>query len=183
MSTFRIAVVVGSLREASLNRKMADALATLAPPDVEMHQPTIATLPLFDQDAEQDPPESVRRLKAEIAASQAVIFVTPEYNRSIPGALKNAIDHASRPSGESVWKGKPAGILGVSPGAMGTALAQQHLRNIVAALGMPAFTQPEAYLHATDGMFPEPGQLDEATRQFVQRWLNGYLAFARRASA
>ncbi len=180
MAAFRIAVVVGSLREGSFNRKMADALAKLAPPDVEMHQPTISTLPLFDQDEEKDPADAVKRLKAEIRSSQGVIFVTPEYNRSIPGVLKNALDHGSRPYGDSAWTGKPAGIIGVSPGAMSTSMAQQHLRNVLAAVGMPALAQPEAFIHAKDGMFPAPGELDESTRKFVQTWLDAYIAFAKR---
>jgi chromate reductase len=183
MATFRIAVIVGSLREGSFNRKMAEALAKLAPPDVEMHQPTISTLPLFNQDDEKDPSDAVKRMKDEIRGSQGVIIVTPEYNRSIPGALKNALDHGSRPYGQSAWKGKPVGIIGVSPGAMSTALAQQHLRNIVAALDMPALAQPEAFIHATEAMFPGPGELDDSTRKFVQAWLDAYLAFAKRLAA
>lgn len=142
MSPYRIAVVVGSLRQDSFNRMLANAIVKLAPPEVSFKQLAIGDLPLYNQDDDANPAASVKRLKAEITAAQGVLFVTPEYNRSIPGVLKNAIDHASRPYGQSAWQGKPAGVLGVSPGASGTALAQQHLRNILASLDMPTLSQP-----------------------------------------
>src|ERR1700712_4992942 len=130
MSQYTVAVVVGSLRRDSFNRKLASAVARLAPADFSFKQLEIADLPLYNQDDDATQAESVKRLKAEIGAAQSLLFVTPEYNRSIPGVLKNAIDHASRPYGQNAWAGKPAGILGVSVGAIGTSLAQQHLRNI-----------------------------------------------------
>lgn len=132
MSQYTIAVLVGSLRKDSFNRRMADALARLAPPDFTLTQVRIDDLPLYNQDDDGHQSESVLRLKSEISKAQGLLFVTPEYNRSIPGVLKNAIDHASRPYGQSVWGGKPAGVIGVSVGAIGTALAQQHLRNVLA---------------------------------------------------
>ena len=137
MSHYQIAVVVGSLRKDSFNRKLANAIVKLAPSDFSFKQVRIDDLPLYNQDDDANQAEPVKRLKAEILASHGLLFVTPEYNRSIPGVLKNAIDHASRPYGQSAWEGKPAGIVGVSPGAAGTAMAQQHLRNMLAYLDVP----------------------------------------------
>ncbi|NTW52678.1 MAG: NAD(P)H-dependent oxidoreductase [Chlorobiaceae bacterium] len=174
MSQYRIAVLVGSIRKDSLNRRLADAIARLASPDFLFRQVQIGDLPLYCQDDDDRQAESVRRLKQEIADAHGVLFVTPEYNRSIPGVLKNAIDHASRPHGESVWAGKPAGIIGVSPGAVGTALAQQHLRNILASLDMPALGQPEAFLQAKEGLFDEDG-----CRSFLQKWMEKYMLWVK----
>jgi chromate reductase, NAD(P)H dehydrogenase (quinone) len=151
--TTKIAIVTGSLRRDSFNRKFANALAKLGPDSFVFQQVEIGDLPLYNQDDDSAPAPSVIRLKAEIAAAQGLLFVTPEYNRSIPGVLKNAIDHASRPYGKSAWAGKPAGVIGVSPGAIGTALAQQHLRNILAYLDVPTLGQPEAFIQAKDGLF------------------------------
>ena len=132
MSQYQIAVVVGSLRRDSFNRKLANAVARLASPEFSFNQVQIGDLPLYNQDDDTHQAESVKRLKGEIRAAHGLLFVTAEYNRSIPGVLKNAIDHASRPYGQSAWAGKPAGVLGVSVGAVGTAMAQQHLRNVLA---------------------------------------------------
>jgi chromate reductase len=183
MAQTRIAVLVGSLRRESFNRKFADALARLAPAGVELAQLRIDDLPHYDQDADGAPAEPVRRLKSEILAAQGVIFVTPEYNRSIPGVLKNAIDLASRPYGQSAWKGKPAAVIGVSIGAVGTALAQQHLRNILAYLDMPTLGQPEAFIQQKDGLYDADGQFGEASRKFVQGWLDAYLVLVKRHGA
>ena len=144
MSQYQIAVVVGSLRKDSFNRKLASALVKLAPAEFSFKQLEIGDLPLYNQDNDANQPAPVLRLKAEIGASAGVIFVTPEYNRSIPGVLKNALDNASRPYGSSAWAGKPSGVLGASPGAVGTAVAQQHLRTILAYLDVPTLGQPEA---------------------------------------
>src|SRR5205085_5407581 len=131
----------------------------------------IGELPLYNQDLEGNPGESVKRLKAEIARSQGIIFVTPEYNRSIPGVLKNAIDHASRPYGQSAWAGKPAAVIGMSGGAIGTALAQQHLRNILAYLDMPTLGQPEAFVQNKQGLFGADGSIAiEDTKQFLGKF-------------
>ena len=126
MSKYNIAVVVGSLRRDSFNRKLATGVAKLAPSDFLFKQLEIGVLPLYNQDDDGNQAEPVKRLKAEIASAQGLLFVTAEYNRSIPGVLKNAIDHASRPYGQSAWAGKPAGVLGASVGTVGTAVAQQH---------------------------------------------------------
>ncbi|GAC1429580.1 MAG: NAD(P)H-dependent oxidoreductase [Burkholderiaceae bacterium] len=177
MSQYQIAVIVGSLRKDSFNRKLASAIVKLAPAALSFRQLEIGDLPPYNQDddAKQAPP--VVRLKSEIQASQGVLFVTPEYNRSIPGVLKNAIDHASRPYGKSAWAGKPAGILGVSVGAVGTATAQQHLRNVLAYLDMPTLGQPEAFIQAKEGLFDETGDIGAGSRAFLQGWMDRYVAW------
>ncbi len=126
---------------------------------------------------------SVVRLKSEITAAQGVIFVTPEYNRSFPGVLKNAIDHASRPYGKSAWAGKPAGVIGASVGAIGTAMAQQHLRNVLGYLDMPVLGQPEAFIQAKDGLFEADGSIGTASRAFLQGWMGRYVAWVKRNAA
>lgn len=183
MSNYRIAVVVGSLRKDSFNRQLATALARLAPAEFTFHQVRIDDLPLYNQDDDGQQAASVLRLKKEIAESQGVLFVTAEYNRSIPGVLKNAIDNASRPYGQSAWAGKPAGVIGVSVGAIGTALAQQHLRNVLAYLDMPTLGQPETFIQAKDGLFNADGSIGAASKDFLQGWMNQYVAWVKRHSA
>jgi chromate reductase, NAD(P)H dehydrogenase (quinone) len=177
--TTNIAVVVGSLRKDSFNRQLATALAKLAPADFTFDVVEIGDLPLYNQDDDANPTPAVKRLKAQIAAADSLIFVTPEYNRSIQGVLKNAIDHASRPYGQSVWGGKPAGVIGVSVGAIGTALAQQHLRNILAYLDVPTLGQPEAFIQAKDGLFDADGSIGAGSRQFLQGWMDRYIAWVK----
>jgi len=177
---YRIAVVVGSLRRESFNRKLADAIVKLAPPELAFTRLEIGDLPLYNQDDDANQAEPVRRLKGELKAAQGVLFVTPEYNRSIPGVLKNAIDHASRPHGQSAWAGKPAGVLGVSPGATGTSMAQQHLRNVLATLDMPTMGQPEAFIQAKDGLFDAAGNLGAASKPFLQGWMDRYVAWVKK---
>jgi len=179
MSKYQIAVVVGSLRKDSLNRKLATALARLAPADFSFTQVRIDDLPLYNQDDDTNQGASVLRLKSEISAAQGVLFVTPEYNRSIPGVLKNALDHGSRPYGQSVWGGKPAGVIGASIGTIGTAVAQQHLRTVIAYLDMPTLGQPEAFIHAKDSLFDEDGNIGEASRKFLQTWVDKYVAWVK----
>jgi chromate reductase len=180
MIHYQIAVIVGSLRSESLNRRLATAIARLAPADVTFEEVRIGDLPLYNQDDDGNQPPAVQRLKTDILGAQGVLFVTPEYNRSIPGVLKNALDHASRPYGHNAWAGKPAGILGVSVGATGTAMAQQHLRNILAYLDMPTLGQPEAFIHARDGLFDKEGGIGSDSRAFLQAWLDRYLAWVGR---
>ena len=177
--TTKIAVITGSLRRDSFNRKLAVALAKLAPADFTFEHVEIGDLPLYNQDGDTAPAASVVRLKSEISSAQGLLFVTPEYNRSIPGVLKNAIDHASRPYGQSAWGGKPAGVIGVSVGAIGTALAQQHLRNILAYLDVPTLGQPEAFIQAKDGLFEADGSIGAASRQFLQGWMDRYVAWVK----
>ena len=175
-----IAVIVGSLRKDSFNRQLATGLARLAPPDVKFTQLRIDDLPLYNQDDDGQQAASVVRLKGEIKAAQGVLFVTPEYNRSIPGVLKNAIDHASRPYGQSAWAGKPAGVIGASVGAIGTAMAQQHLRNVLAYLDMPTLGQPEGFIHAKDGLFDADGSIGAASRDFLQAWVTKYVDWVKK---
>jgi len=180
MSQYQIAVVVGSLRHDSYNRRLATAVSRLAPSDFLFAQVEIGDLPLYNQDDDAAPADSVRRLKAEVAAAQGLLFVTPEYNRSLPGVLKNAIDHASRPYGQNAWAGKPAGVIGASIGAAGTALAQQHLRNMLAYLDVPALGQPEVFITVREGFFDESGNIaSEDTRRFLQGWMDRYVAWVK----
>ena len=180
MSQYNIAVIVGSLRKDSFNRKLATALARLAPADFRFTQVRLDDLPLYNQDDDGQQAASVLRLKGEIKAAQGLLFVTPEYNRSIPGVLKNAIDHASRPYGQSAWAGKPAGVIGASVGAIGTAMAQQHLRNVLAYLDVPTLGQPEAFIQAKDGLFDEAGNIGADSQKFLQGWVDKYVAWVKK---
>ena len=180
MSQYSIAVVVGSLRRDSFNRRLATALAKLAPPEFSFDQVEIGDLPLYNQDDDASQAESVKRLKGQIKAARGVMFVTAEYNRSIPGVLKNAIDHASRPYGENVWAGKPAGVLGVSIGAIGTAVAQQHLRTMLAYLDMPTLGQPEVFIQTTEGLFDPSGDIGAGSKKFLQAWMDRYVAWVKK---
>lgn len=180
MSLYRIAVLVGSLRRDSFNRKLASAVALLAPPEFTFQQLALDDLPLYNQDDDGNQAASVKRLKDDIKSANGLLFVTPEYNRSIPGVLKNAIDHASRPYGQSAWAGKPAGVLGISVGAIGTALAQQHLRNILAYLDVPTMGQPEAFLHAKDDFFDSDGKIGHASLEFMQDWMDRYVVWVKK---
>jgi chromate reductase, NAD(P)H dehydrogenase (quinone) len=179
MSTYQIVVIVGSLRKDSFNRKMATAIVKLAPPEFSFKQVAIGDLPLYNQDDDGNQAEPVKRLKDEIMAAQGLLFVTPEYNRSIPGVLKNALDHGSRPHGQNVWAGKPAGVLGASTGAIGTALAQQHLRNVLTYLDVPTMRQPEAYIHVREGLFDEAGDIGVDSQPFLQNWMDHYVAWVK----
>ena len=179
MPQYQITVVVGSLRKESFNRKLANAIVRLAPPEFLFKHLEIGDLPLYNQDDDANPADSVKRVKAEIAASQGLLFVTPEYNRSISGALKNVLDHASRPYGKNAWAGKPAGVLGVSVGATGTSMAQQHLRNVLAYLDVPTLGQPEAFLQAKDGLFDDAGNIGAASLKFLQGWMDRYASWVK----
>jgi chromate reductase, NAD(P)H dehydrogenase (quinone) len=180
MAQYQIAVVIGSLRRDSFNRKLAEGLIRLAPADFSFKQLNIGDLPLYNQDDDANQAASVKRIKGEIAASQGLLFVTPEYNRSIPGVLKNALDHASRPYGQSAWAGKPAGVIGTSVGPIGTALAQQHLRNVLAYLDVPTLGQPEGFIHAKEGLFDAAGNIGDASKKFLQGWMDQYVAWVKR---
>jgi chromate reductase, NAD(P)H dehydrogenase (quinone) len=179
MSHYQIAVIVGSLRKDSFNRTLAAALVKLAPPEFTFKQVEIGDLPLYNQDDDGNPSAPVKRLKSEIAAAQGLLFVTPEYNRSIPGVLKNALDQASRPYGQSAWAGKPAGVIGISVGTIGTALAQQHLRNILAYLDVPTLGQPEAFLQVKEGFFDADGKIGPESKPFLQGWMDRYVTWVQ----
>lgn len=178
----KIAVIAGSLRAESYNKALAKALTKLAPGDIDFNFLEIGDLPLYNQDDDDNQAESVKRLKSEISAADGVMFVTPEYNRSIPGVLKNAIDHASRPYGESAWAGKPAGVIGVSIGAIGTAIAQQNLRNILAYLDMPTLGQPEAFIQVKPGLFDDDGNIGPDSLKFLQGWVDRFVDWVKRHS-
>jgi chromate reductase len=180
----QIGYVVGSLRKDSYNRKLANALIKLGPTDFNFKELRIGDLPLYNQDDDRSQAPEVRRLKSELRAVDAVIFVTAEYNRSVPGVLKNAIDHASRPYGQSAWAGKPAGVIGASIGGISTAVAQSHLRSILAYLDMPTLGQPEAYIHVKDGFFDEAGNVPNAeTRKFLHAWMDKYATWVKRLTS
>ena len=180
MSQFQIGVIVGSLRKDSFNRQLATAISRLTPADFTFEHLEIGDLPLYNQDDDANPAAPVTRLKNEIASSQGLLFVTPEYNRSYPGVLKNAIDHASRPYGQSAWAGKPGGVIGISVGATGTGLAQQHLRNVLAYLDVPTLGQPEIFLQLKEGFFDADGNIaNEGTRAFLQGWVDKYVVWIK----
>ena len=179
MSQYQIAVVVGSLRKDSYNRALATALAKLAPPEFTFKQVEIGDLPLYNQDDDANQAPAVKRLKGEIEAAQGLLFLTPEYNRSFPGVLKNAIDHASRPYGQNSWAGKPAGVIGVSVGVIGTALAQQHLRSVLAILDVPTLGAPEVYLQWQEGLIDADGNIGANSRAFLQGWMDRCVAWVQ----
>ena len=183
MAQFQVAVVVGSLRRDSFNRKLATAVTRLAPTEFSFKQLKIDDLPLYNQDDDADQAEAVKRLKGEIKNANGLIFVTAEYNRSIPGILKNAIDHASRPYGQNAWAGKPAGLLGVSVGTVGTAIAQQHLRVVLAYLDVPTLGQPEAFIQAKPGLFDEAGNINPDSKEFLQNWMDKYVSWVKQHAA
>lgn len=180
MGQIQIGVIVGSLRKESFNRKLANAIAKLAPPEFSFHFIEIGDLPLYNQDQDSNPPEAAKRLKSEIKGSQGLLFCTPEYNRSIPGVLKNALDHASRPYGQSAWAAKPAAVIGISVGSTGSALAQQHLRNILSYLDMPTLAQPEVFIQMKDGLFDEAGNVGEGSKKFLQGWMDKYVDWVKK---
>ncbi|MBS0410155.1 MAG: NAD(P)H-dependent oxidoreductase [Proteobacteria bacterium] len=171
--TRTVAVIVGSLRKASFNRRMAHALAALAPANLKLGIVEIGGLPLYDEDLEADTPSAWSAFRDAVRPADAVLFVTPEYNRSVPGALKNAIDVGSRPYGQSVWSRKPAAIVSVSPGAIGGFGANHHLRQSLVFLDMPILQQPEAYIGGAATLFDDAGGIaNEGTRKF----LTGFMA-------
>lgn len=182
MRQFHIAVIVGSLRRESFNRKLATAIVKLATAEFSFKQVEIGDLPPYNQDDDANQSDSVKQLKSEVKAADGLFFVTPEYNRSIPGVLKNAIDHGSRPYGQSVWAGKPAGVLGISVGAAGTCMAQQHLRNVLAYLDVPTLGQPEAFIQVKDGLFDQNGDIGANSKQFLQTWMERYEVWVKQHS-
>jgi chromate reductase len=172
----KVAVIVGSLRKESVNRKAALALAKLAPDQLDLRIVEIGDLPLYNEDSEAaGPPASWIRFRDEVRASDAVLFVTPEYNRSIPGALKNAVDVGSRPYGSAVWSGKPVAIMSLSPGALGGFGANHHLRQALVFFDMPVMQQPEAYIGGAFHLFDEAGELtSDKTRTLFQGFIDKF---------
>ena len=171
----KVAVLVGSLRKASRNRKLALALAELAPPSLQLQLVEIGDLPLYDEDIDVSPaPEAYSRFREQVRGADALLFVTPEYNRSIPAPMKNAIDVGSRPYGQSVFSGKPGAVISVSPGAPGGFGANHHLRQSLVFLDVPCMQQPEAYLGGAGSAFDESGTLSEKTKPFLQAFIDAY---------
>ncbi|WP_455356751.1 NADPH-dependent FMN reductase [Streptomyces sp. SYSU K217416] len=176
----QIGYLVGGLSRGSINRRLAHALIGLAPDDLAFNEIPIADLPLYSQDMDDEFPPAAVALKEAIASSGGLLIVTPEYNRSIPGALKNALDWASRPYGSNALAGIPSGVIGASVGSTGTALSQQHLRNVLAYLDSPTLQQPEAFIHFTPQRFAEDGSiLDDRTREFLTAWMSAFAAWVR----
>ena len=181
MSDFKVGYFVGSLAKGSINRRLAKALVGLAPDDLEMTEIPFGDLPLYSYDYDADFPPAGRALKEAIAQVDAVLFVTPEYNRSIPGALKNAIDWASRPYGQNSFSRKPSAIIGTSPGAIGTAVGQQHLRSILSFCNSPQMNAIEAYIQFTPDLITEDGEVTkDSTREFLQNYINEFRGFIER---
>ncbi len=172
MTTFKVGYLIGSLARESINRKLAKALIRLAPANLEFTEIPFRDLPLYSYDYDEDYPPVARDLKAAIRSSDAILFVTPEYNRSIPGGLKNAIDWASRPYGTNSFTHKPSAVIGASPGAIGTAVAQQSLRSVLGFCNSPQMNAPEAYIQFTPGMITDDGDVTvESTRDFLRNYM------------
>jgi len=174
--SYRVALLVGSLRRGSLNRMMANTAREVAPANLTLVDVAIGDLPLYNQDLDTDsPPAAWQRFRDEVRPCDAVLFVTPEYNRSVPGLLKNAIDVGSRPYGQSVWGGKPAAVMSVSPGALGAFGANQHIRQSFVFLDMPILQQPEAYIGNAAKMFDDQGRMtNDDTREFVRKFMAAF---------
>ncbi len=175
MKKYTIAVLVGSLRKESYNLKMARALMAMAPETLSLELISIGDLPLYNADLESTPPELYKSFRDQIRNSDGVLFLTPEYNRSVPGVLKNAIDVGSRPYGKSAWEGKPGAVISVSQGSMGGFGANHHLRQSLVFLNVPAMQQPEAYIGNAKKLFNENGELvSDSTREFMQKFLDAF---------
>jgi chromate reductase len=174
----KVGVIVGSLRADSINRRLSRALMRLSPEAWRFEQIEIHDLPLYNQDNDGAMPAPALRMKAAVEGVDALMIVSPEYNRSMPGVLKNAIDTGSRPYGKNSFAGKPVGVIGASIGSIGTALAQQHLRNVLAYLDAPTMGQPEAFIHLTDGQIDGGGEIkDDKLRSVLKRWVDAYQRF------
>ena len=181
--TRNVAVVVGSIRRDSFNRKLALALQKFSPDGLKLNIAEIGGLPLYNQDDDANPPAPSVAFKKQIQDADAVLFVTPEYNRSVPGVLKNAIDIASRPYGHSAWNGKPAGVVTVSPGAIGGFGANHHLRQSLVFLNMPVLQQPEAYIGGAGDLFDEAGGVKKPdTKKFLDTFLAAFAAWVERTA-
>ncbi len=178
MSARNVAVFVGSLRQDSLSRKVANALVALTPASLKLELVEIGQLPLYNQDDDANPPAVWTAFRQRVKAADAVLFVTPEYNRSVPAALKNALDVASRPYGQSAWNGKPGAVISVSPGALGAFGANHHLRQSLVFLNVPVMQQPEAYIGGAAKLFDPAGKLvNDDTREFLRKFMQAFAAW------
>ena len=181
MTTFSVGYLIGSLSRNSINRKLAHALTRLAPAELTFSEIAIADLPLYNYDLDKSLPAPVTGFKQTLAKVDAVLFVTPEYNRSIPGSLKNAIDWASRPYGQNSFARKPSAVIGTSPGKIGTAVAQQHLRSILSYCNSPQMNSPEAYIQFEKGMITDDGEItNESTAKFLRDYMTEFHGFISR---
>lgn len=181
MDTYKVGYLVGSIAKASINRKLAYALAKLAPKELELTEIPIADLPMYSYDYDKDYPQVARTFKQAIEDADALLVVTPEYNRSIPGVLKNAIDWASRPWGDNSFTHKPTGVIGTSPGAIGTAVAQQHLRGILNYCNAPLMNDVEAYIQFKPDMIDAEGNVAvDDTKEFLRKYMREYADFVQR---
>jgi len=184
VSQIKIAVFVGSLRAGSINRRLARAVEKLAPGEWTFAHVRVDDLPLYSQDLDAAYPPVCQRLKRDVEESDALLFVTPEYNRSIPGVLKNAIDIASRPWGTNSFAGKPGAVIGASIGAPGAAMAQQHLRNVLAYLDVPTLAQPEVFIHFTEDLIAADGTIgNPGTETFLRSFVERYGGWVKRFTA
>jgi len=184
MTTCNVGYLVGSLSSTSINRKLALALKKLSPPALALHEISFRDLPLYTPDYDDDFPDVACAFKDAIAASDAILFVTPEYNRSIPGALKNAIDWASRPYGQNAFARKPSAVIGASPGRIGTAVGQQSLRAVLAFCNAPQMTSPEAYIQFTPGLITDDGDVTvQETAEFLRIFISEFALFVRRVTS
>ena len=180
----KIGTIVGSLSADSINRTMAKSLTVLIGERAEVVDIAIGGLPLYNSDRDPAPPASVRHFKSAVSEIDGLLVVTPEYNRTMPAALKNAFEWGSRPYGQSIWSGIPAGVVGTSPGAIGTAAAQQHVRNVMSFLDMPTLTQPEVYLQFRPDLFTADGLItDGRTRAFLANWTDRFVDHVLRHAA
>jgi len=181
MRDVKVGYLIGSLAKASINRKLAKALVRLAPTEMQLSEISFADLPLYSYDYDADFPPAARAFKAALAEAEAVLFVTPEYNRSIPGGLKNAIDWASRPWGQNSFARKPTAIIGASTGAIGTAVAQQSLRSVMAFCNSPLMNSIEAYIQFKPGLITDEGDVtNEATAEFLRNYMAEFYGFIGR---
>lgn len=181
MSHFKVGFLVGSLAKGSINRQLSNALIRLAPKELEFHEIAFKDLPLYSYDYDADYPPEGKAFKKAIEDSDAILFVTPEYNRSIPGGLKNAIDWASRPWGTNSFARKPSGVIGTSPGAIGTAVAQQQLRSVLSFCNSPQMNAPEAYIQFKPGLITPEGEVtDASTEEFLRNYMSEFHQFIRR---
>lgn len=178
MTTYTVGYIIGSLSSKSINRSLAKALIHLAPPELELVEIPIKDLPVYNRDFDDDYPDVARGFKEAIASVDAVLFVTPEYNRGVPGSLKNAIDWASRPFGRNAFTRKPSAVIGASPGKIGTAVAQQNLRSILGYCNSPQMNAPEAYIQLTPGLITEYGEVtNESTEEFLRKFMREFARF------
>ena len=182
--SYRIGYLIGSLSSTSINRTLAEVLITLAPPQLDFVEIPIGELPLFSRDLEADMPDAAIAFKDAVASAEGLLIVSPEYNRSIPGALKNAIDWGSRPRGRNSFARKPTGIIGASTGAIGTAVMQSSMRSVLSFLDAPQLNSPEAYIRFTPELFPGGGVVtDPSTREFLAHYMGEFAAFVERVLA